>query len=142
MHEVLRHRLRVRYAECDQQGVVFNGHYLFYADLALTELFRRTHGSYQALIDAGFDVVVAEATVRFLAAAHFDEELDLRVVVTHLGDTSMRLAITVWHGTTAVAEVDTRHVFVDPGTGDKKIMSSELRSLLDRFAVGEDTRSG
>ena len=40
MSRVLVHPLRVRYAECDPQGVVFNSRYLEYFDVALTELWR------------------------------------------------------------------------------------------------------
>src|SRR5690606_8287657 len=46
MGEVFTHRLRVRYSECDQQGVVFNGHYLFFYDVALTEMWRELVGEY------------------------------------------------------------------------------------------------
>ena len=46
------HPLRVRYAECDPQGVVFNGHYLAYFDIALTELWRAAFGG-------GFSVALA-----------------------------------------------------------------------------------
>ena len=40
-----RHRLRVRYHECDPQGIVFNANYLAYADIAITELYRDAFGS-------------------------------------------------------------------------------------------------
>ena len=61
MSEPFRHRLRVRYNECDPQGVVFNANYLTYFDLTMTELWREL-GGYQAMVDAGVDMVVAEAT--------------------------------------------------------------------------------
>ena len=44
MGEIFRHRLRVRYHECDPQAIVFNAHYLAYCDLAVTELWRETMG--------------------------------------------------------------------------------------------------
>jgi hypothetical protein len=40
MRDPFRHRIRVRYSECDQQGVVFYPHYLAWFDIAMTELFR------------------------------------------------------------------------------------------------------
>src|SRR3712207_6949070 len=40
------HRLRVRYSECDPQGVVFNAHFVTYFDIALTELWREANGPY------------------------------------------------------------------------------------------------
>ena len=58
------HRLRVRYHECDLQGVVFNANYLAYFDIALTEFMRETLGSYQELRANGLDLLVVEATVR------------------------------------------------------------------------------
>lgn len=86
---VFVHRLRVRYSECDQQGVVFNGHYLFYYDNALTELWRDRISPYQEMVGRGFDVVVAEATLRYRSAARFDEVLDISMPVAHLGNTSL-----------------------------------------------------
>ena len=72
------HRLRVRYGECDPQGVVFNAHYLAYFDIALTELWRESLGGYRLMTDSGVDMVVAEAGVRYRASAGFDDELATR----------------------------------------------------------------
>ena len=52
----LANKLRVRYGECDPQGVVFNAHYLAYFDIAITELLRAAFGSYQALVDREVDM--------------------------------------------------------------------------------------
>ena len=38
--EPFRHRIRVRFNECDGQGVVFYANYLMYFDVAMTELWR------------------------------------------------------------------------------------------------------
>ena len=38
--EAFTHRIRVRYAECDPQGVVFNANYYAYYDLLMTEMWR------------------------------------------------------------------------------------------------------
>jgi acyl-CoA thioester hydrolase len=67
--EPFRHQLRVRYAETDAQGVVFNAHYLAYFDTNINELLRHALGSYQAMLDRGVDIVVAEAQLRFRAPA-------------------------------------------------------------------------
>src|SRR5207244_8540859 len=63
----LVHRLRVRYNECDAQGHVFNANYFVYFDVTLTELWRETLGSYEALTADGLDLVVAETGARFRA---------------------------------------------------------------------------
>ena len=47
------HTLRVRYAECDAQGIVFNANHFAYFDITLTELWREAFGSYDAMVSAG-----------------------------------------------------------------------------------------
>ena len=59
-------------------GVVFNAHYLAYFDVSITELWRAAFGGYQAMLDRGIDMVVAEAQLRFHASARFDDELTPR----------------------------------------------------------------
>lgn len=127
---VFTHRLRVRYSECDQQGVVFNGHYLFYYDVALNELWRDRVGIYQEMVDRGFDVVVAEATIRYRSGARFDDELDIAMTVKHLGNTSMIVTPVFRVGERLIADGEIRHVFVDPKTLEKKGMPDDIRTGL------------
>ncbi len=128
------HRLRVRYNECDPQGVVFNANYLTYFDLTMTELWREL-GGYQAMVDAGVDMVVAEATVRYRAALRFDDEFEVRATVGRLGDTSMTTAIEVVRGEETVAEGELRHVFIESGGGNTAPIPESIRSGLARYAA-------
>src|ERR1700736_5494486 len=82
------HPLRVRYAECDPQEIVFNANYFAYFDVAMTELWRAAIGRYGAMLERGVDMVVAEASARFLGAARFDDELALEVSIARLGRTA------------------------------------------------------
>jgi acyl-CoA thioester hydrolase len=115
------YRLRVRYAECDPQGVVFNAHYLAFADHALTELWRELFGGYAVMVERGFDVVVAEVHMRFRASARFDEELDIAVTVAALGTTSMTLRDEITRGVdgSPIAEAELRYVWVERAGGVK-----------------------
>src|SRR5687768_6094783 len=108
------HRLRVRYHECDAQGVVFNANHFAYFDVALTELWRDRFGSYAALVESGADVVVRDAQATFHAPARFDVELDLEVTVERLGTTSMVLSIVERRGGERLVDGRTTYVFVDP----------------------------
>jgi acyl-CoA thioester hydrolase len=127
---VFMHRLRVRYSECDQQGIVFNGHYLFYYDVAVTELFRARIGPFQEIIDRGVDVVVAEARLRFVEGARFDEELDIAMPVHHLGNTSMIIHPEFTVDGRLIVDGEVRHVFVDPTTLKKTPMPQDIRAAL------------
>ncbi len=132
MSDTFVYRLRVRYSECDQQGVVFNGQYLFYYDVAITELLRERIGPYREVIERGFDIVVAEARLRFLSGARFDEELDIAMPIHHLGTTSMIIHPAFHVGDRLIADGEVRHVWVDPATLKKKPMSQQIRDALSR----------
>ncbi len=113
MAERYVHRLRVRYSECDQQGVVFNAHYFAYFDIALTELWREVDGGYAAMMEGGVDLQVVEATARYKAPARFDDELDIATEVTHLGTTSMVTDLAIRRDGELLVEGRLAHVFVD-----------------------------
>lgn len=74
--------IRVRYQETDQMRRVYHANYLAYFEMGRTEMLRAAGGSYRVFEDAGLFLVVAEASVRYLKAAEYD---DLLVVRTHLG---------------------------------------------------------
>jgi acyl-CoA thioester hydrolase len=124
------HRLRVRYVECDPQGVVFNVHYFTYFDVAMTEFHRETIGTYSEMVREGADMVVAEARARYLAPARFDEELDVYVDVAHLGNTSLTMHLLVMREDSLLAEGDLRYVFIDPRTKQKRSIPEDIRKAL------------
>jgi len=129
------HRLRVRYSECDAQGVVFNGQYLFLYDVALTELFREAIGPYDEMVASGADLVVAEARLRYLAGARFDDELDIELPVAKLGTTSMVVTPTFRVDGRAMVEGEVRHVFVEPGSNAKLEIPPDIRRALEAYAL-------
>jgi acyl-CoA thioester hydrolase len=131
-----RHRLRVRYSECDLQGVVFNANYLTYMDEALTEMWRvALPDGYAGMVAAGVDLVVAEATVRYRSPARFDDELELELAVSRLGTTGMTSDLRVLRGGELLAEGTLRHVFVTAGEGTKTTIPDEVRRGLEPFAA-------
>ena len=127
------HRLRVRYNECDAQGVVFNANWFLYFDIALTELQREAFGSYQAMVDGGADLVVAEASARFLAPGRFEDELDLAWTIVKLGNTSMTSRIDVMRDGEKLVEGQIRHVFVTPNLGSKTPIPDAVRERLAEY---------
>jgi acyl-CoA thioester hydrolase len=124
------HRIRVRYGECDPQGVVFNAHYFAYFDIALTELWREALGGYRTMMDEGVDLVVAEATARYKAAARFDDELDLEVEVTRAGTTSMATSLRIRRDGELLVEGEMVHVFIDREALTKTPIPERIRAAL------------
>ncbi len=134
MARVFEHRLRVRYGECDPQGIVFNANYLLYCDVAITELWRAAVGSWTAMVERGIDVVLGEASVRFRAPARCDDVLALRARIAHLGRTSIHTEIAIERGGGTLAECALRHVCVGAATHAKAEVPPWLREGLARFA--------
>jgi acyl-CoA thioester hydrolase len=137
MGEIFTHRVRVRYAECDAQGVLFNGQYLFLYDVAVTELWRAAGSTWTAMVDAGHDVVVAEARIRFREGARFDELVDIRLPIAHLGTSSMVIRPTFTVDDRLIADGEVRHVFVDPATKRKKEMPPGIRAAFQPYLAAE-----
>ena len=131
------HELRVRYGECDPQGIVFNANYLMYFDVAFTELWREAVGPWQQMVERGVDAVVGEVNARFLAPARFDDVLQLRAQITRLGNTSITTAIDVMRDGDALVEGMLRHVVVDAETWSPTGIPEWVRTGLARFAESD-----
>jgi acyl-CoA thioester hydrolase len=129
--------IRVRYAECDPQGVVFNSNYLAYSDISMTELWRAAFGGYGVMIDRGFDLVVAEAQLRFRASARFDDELTLEVSVARMGNTAITTEHRIRRGRELLVEGTLRHVVVELETMTKAPIPDWLREGLAPWTVAE-----
>lgn len=126
----MEYQLRVRYAECDMQGVVFNAHYLSYFDVSITELWRSAFGSYQAMLDRDVDLVVAAASVRYLRPARFDDQLTIGIAVAKLGTSSVTTSHRVRRDEHDVALGEISHVFVDRDTMGKTPIPAWARDGL------------
>jgi acyl-CoA thioester hydrolase len=133
------YELRVRYGECDPQGIVFNANYLLYFDVAFTELWRAAVGPWQDLVTSGFDAVVAESHLSFRAPARFDDELRLELAVTRLGTTAVTTSIDVMRGDELLVAGWLRHVCVSTETWLKAELPADVRDGLARFATAEAT---
>jgi acyl-CoA thioester hydrolase len=129
------HELRVRYGECDAQGIVFNANFLAYVDVVLTEIWRESMGSYDALLATGVDTVVAEANMRFRAPGRFDDVLTIAAGFDGLGTTSTTLKLWFRRGEELLCDADIRYVFVDLENWEKAPIPAEVREKLAPFLL-------
>jgi len=90
-HARFEHRLRVRYHETDQQGIVYHARYLEYLDVAMTEYLRQLGWDYKALLAAGCDPSLVRTTLHFLRPASFEDELAIAVWPSQVGNASFTL---------------------------------------------------
>jgi acyl-CoA thioester hydrolase len=124
------HELRVRYGECDAQGIVFNANFLAYVDVVLTEIYRATLGSYDGLLATGVDAVVGECNMRFLGPGRFDDVLRIEAGFDGLGTTSTVLKLRFRRGDELLVEADLRYVFVDRETWQKAPIPASVREAF------------
>src|SRR4051794_29063142 len=82
-------RLRVRYAETDQMGIVYHANYLVWMEMGRVELCRTLGVRYREMeeIDGVF-LTVAEAQCRFVSPARYDDEV---LVKTTVGRSTTRI---------------------------------------------------
>jgi acyl-CoA thioester hydrolase len=115
MMPVAETRLRVRYAETDQMGVVYYANYLVWMESGRVDLCKACGFNYRDIErEDGIYFAVAEATCRYRAPARFDDEV---IVKTWIEAANPRLVIFAYE--MRLAESDqvlaigsTRHVFV------------------------------
>lgn len=123
--------VRVRYAECDMQGHVFNAHYLTWFDMAHTGLLTEALGrSYTELVASGIDVVVAESGVRYLAPARFEDELEIQVDLEEPTNSSLTSRFTVRRDGAVICEGFLRHVCVNAKQLQKTPWPEEIRAAF------------
>ena len=91
------HTLRVRYAEVDAQGIVFNSHYLTYFDCAITEYYRKIKYNYISEVKKNKkDFHVIKTTIEYKKPISFDQVIDLGVKISKIGNTSLTFDISIY----------------------------------------------
>jgi acyl-CoA thioester hydrolase len=125
-----QHVLRVRYGECDPQGIVFNANYLLYVDVAFTELWREAIGPWLEMTERGYDAVVAESRLSYRAPARFDDEIAVGMSIARLGRSSIVTAIAMRRGDELLVEGELRHSVVSADTWQSAEMPAFIRDGL------------
>lgn len=74
------YKIRVRYKDTDQMGVVYHANYLNYYEEARTELLREKGFSYKFMEEQGVMLPVREVRVKYIAPALYDELLTVKVL--------------------------------------------------------------
>jgi len=125
------HRLRVRWAEADMQGIVFNGHYLTYFDIGVTEYFRVVFdGEPERMAAFNASVYVVKSIVNYRDSARFDDWLDIHVRTSKIGNSSLVISFAIARGDEVL--VDGENVYVHAPDGTPARVPDEVRELLMR----------
>ena len=85
----------VRYAECDMQGVVFNAHYLAWADEAMTAVLAELGTPYEGLLARGLDTVVVASELGWSGPARWGDVVHVDGEVERVGGSSFTVVFTI-----------------------------------------------
>jgi acyl-CoA thioester hydrolase len=132
-----RFLLRVRYGECDAQGIVFNARWGDYVDIAVTEYTRALLGSVDPSV-TGIDWRLVKQTLEWRGPARYDDVLAIAVSTLKVGETSFTLGCEMFRHDTAdrLATAETVYVRVDTRTGGKQALGPAHREAFQRGAAG------
>lgn len=139
MQEPAHTRLRVRYAETDQMGVVYYANYFVWCEIGRVEFFRQLGYDYKQMeIDDDCHLPVVEATCRYRSPARYDDEVVVETRVTamrsHMIKFGYRLMRVAEDGNQLLAEAETVHVSVDRQMQKKMLPEkyfNAIRSTMD-----------
>lgn len=131
-------RLRVRYAETDQMGVVYHANHFIWFEVGRVELLRQLGFSYRDMEsqDNCF-IAVAEAKCRYRAPVRYDEEVTVRTELLNVRDSVVHFGYELRRTDdgTLLAEGETTHIVTD---ADMKIAVLPEKYLqVFRAAVGK-----
>ena len=123
--------LRVRYAETDQMGIVYHAHYLVWCEIARTDLIRTLGASYRELEARGVRLAVAEASVRYIAAAHYDDRIRVETRLTGVTSRTMIFEYTILNADSSerLATARTTLISLDP-TNHVVTLPADVRRAL------------
>jgi acyl-CoA thioester hydrolase len=126
-------KVRVRYAETDQMGVVHHAVYPVWFEVARSTLARESGVAYSEWERQGFLLMVAELRCRYRRPARYDEEVTVGVRVAQAASRRVVFAYRVESESgELLVEGETVHVTVDRATGRPTIAPRQLRESLGK----------
>ena len=123
---------KIRYSDCDPQGIVFNGNYARYWDDALTDWIEQAGFGGPELGDSGVDVVTARLEMDFKASARLGDTIETVIEVERFGNTSMTIDVTTRRLSDGGVVTQGREVlvFVDPESFRPTAVPDVIREAL------------
>ena len=133
-HYNFHYPLRVRWAEVDRQGIVFNGHYLTYFDVGITEYWRAIGLPYpDGVAEAGSDLFVVKTLINYHGSAEYDDVLDIGVRAARIGNSSMSFEIGISRDGELLIVGEVVYVNADPETRRPQGVPDKLRHAVEHF---------
>lgn len=130
------HTLRVRWAEVDKQGIVFNGHYLTYFDVGVTEYYRAIGMPYpDGVASEESDLYAKKAEIEYHVSAQYDDLVDVCVRICRIGRTSFAFRIELYRGEELLVSGKLVYVNANPVTRKSTPLADSLTSAFRGYEL-------
>jgi acyl-CoA thioester hydrolase len=129
-------RLRVRYAETDQMGVVYHSNHLIWFEIGRVELMRQLGFSYRDMErDDGCFIAVAEVKCRYRAPVRYDEEVVVRTRLKGVRESVVQFSYELVRADNGalLAEGETTHIVTDAQMKVAALPDKYLRVFREVF---------
>lgn len=125
--------IRVRFGEVDRQGIVYNGNYVAYTDLALDEFLRAKGYSYRELAEEhDSEICHKKSTYEFLASAYEGDLLEVGISNIKLGNRSFTMEFEIYRKgeDDVILRAESVYVGYDAKNRVSRPITPIMRSLL------------
>ncbi len=132
--KVIETTVRVRYAETDASGIVYNANYLVWCELGRGEWFWQQERDYHRDVEArGFEWPVTEAWLRYVAPARYGDLVTVRTWLEEVQSRAFKIAYEVINtqAKQVLCTAWTKHFNVNVKTGRAAPLPEELRRFLE-----------
>ena len=129
-------RLRVRWGECDAQGIVFNAQYMNFFEVAQAEYFRNLGiRLYDAEFRKRFDLATVKATFEFMAPARVDDMLGIHMAVSRMGRSSIAFKAEMYHADAdkPCSRAEVIYANFDADAGVARPIPDDLRRIISAY---------
>ncbi len=109
-------KIRVRYAETDQMGVVYHSNHFVWFEVGRVEFFRQLGFSYKDMEEQdGCHIAVVDARCRYKAPARYDDEVVVRTQLKNVRESLVHFVYELVRASDGflLAEGETMHVVID-----------------------------
>ena len=110
-------KIRVRYGETDQMGIVYYGNYALFYEVGRVEAMRQLDTSYREMEAKGFVMPILSMNCKYIRPAKYDDLLTIKTTITEMPKTRITFKYEIFNEDGSLLNIgETILVFVDKNT--------------------------
>jgi acyl-CoA thioester hydrolase len=132
-------KLRVRYAETDQMGVVYHSNFIIWFEVGRVELLRQLGFRYRDMEEQDdCHIAVVDVRARYKAPAHYDDEVIIRTQLKNMRESLLHFGYEIVRAAdgTLLAEGETTHIVVNGRFEKTQLPEKYLRAFKSATGKG------